>query len=112
MLVPPVPDRHAAAKEEAVKILSCLMLTCAVLAGAVQADTLVIPDLRGEPPNSAQGVPRPARGMSMDQVVKKFGEPKQRLAAVGDPPISRWIYDRYTVYFERQTVLHSVVTAH
>jgi hypothetical protein len=28
---------------------------------------------------------------------------------VGDPPISRWVYDHFTVYFEYDKVLHSVV---
>jgi hypothetical protein len=28
---------------------------------------------------------------------------------VGDPPITRWVYDRFTVYFENDRVIHSVV---
>jgi hypothetical protein len=51
----------------------------------------------------------PANGLSMEQVIARFGEPRQRVPAVGDPPIARWAYEGYTVYFEHQTVLHSVV---
>jgi hypothetical protein len=29
--------------------------------------------------------------------------------AVGEPPISRWEYTGYTVYFEHDLVLHSVI---
>lgn len=61
------------------------------------------------PPNSTQGIPRPAAGMSQEQVVQQFGQPLERIAPVGEPPISRWVYDKFTVYFEHQYVLHAVV---
>ncbi len=51
---------------------------------------------------------RPARGMSQIQVVDAFGEPRLKVPAVGDPPISRWDYGSYSVYFEGNYVLHSV----
>ena len=51
---------------------------------------------------------RPARGMSQMQVVDSFGEPQLKVPAVGDPPISRWDYSNYSVYFEGNYVLHSV----
>jgi hypothetical protein len=38
-----------------------------------------------------------------------FGKPNEMLAPVGDPPITRWVYDRYTVYFEYSYVIHSVL---
>jgi hypothetical protein len=47
--------------------------------------------------------------MTMDQVEAKFGAPVQKLDAVGEPPITRWLYDGYTVYFEHQLVLHTVM---
>lgn len=50
----------------------------------------------------------PARGTSMDEVLSQSGEPEKKLDAVGQPPITRWIYQDYTVYFEHQTVIHSV----
>jgi hypothetical protein len=54
-------------------------------------------------------VGKPARGMSMDQVRSRYGEPGNELPWVGDPPITRWVYDDYTVYFEHQYVINSVV---
>ncbi|WP_455365503.1 hypothetical protein [Kaarinaea lacus] len=73
------------------------------------ADTLVIPDISTQPDNSPEGVPRPARGMTMDQVREQFGEPREVKGPVGNPPITRWFYDRFVVHFEHQYVIHSVV---
>jgi hypothetical protein len=47
--------------------------------------------------------------MSMSQVLERFGEPLQRLAPVGDPPITRWVYERFIVYFEHDITLYAVV---
>ncbi len=52
-----------------------------------------------------------ARGMSMSQVEQRYGEPARRIGAVGDPPISRWIYPQFVVYFEGQHVIHAVGTS-
>jgi len=48
----------------------------------------------------------------MDQVKKKFGSPKQIIEPVGKtsksrPPITRWVYENYIVYFEKNRVIHS-----
>jgi hypothetical protein len=51
----------------------------------------------------------PARGMTMDQVSTKFGAPVSKTPAVGKPPISRWEYPGFIVYFENDHVIHSVV---
>lgn len=51
----------------------------------------------------------PRNGLPMDQVEARFGVPINRVAPVGDPPISRWIYDDFTVYFEHDKVIHAVV---
>jgi hypothetical protein len=54
-------------------------------------------------------VATPARGMTMDQVATKFGAPATKIPAVGKPPISRWEYPGFIVYFEANHVIHSVV---
>ena len=51
----------------------------------------------------------PARGMTMTAVEQGFGKPAEVLPAVGEPPITRWVYPNCTVYFERQYVIHSVI---
>jgi hypothetical protein len=47
--------------------------------------------------------------MSMDKVEARFGAPTNRAPAVGDPPITRWEYPGFVVFFEHNLVLHSVV---
>jgi hypothetical protein len=57
------------------------------------------------------GVAAPSRGMTMNQVASKFGEPVTKVPAVGKPPISRWEYPGFVVYFEHEHVIHSVVSS-
>ena len=44
----------------------------------------------------------------MDKVASTWGQPAARNAAVGDPPISRWEYADFVVYFEYSRVIHAV----
>ncbi|OQX41372.1 MAG: hypothetical protein B0D82_02390, partial [Candidatus Sedimenticola endophacoides] len=66
------------------------------------AQVLLMDAIAEAPVNSAEGLPRPSRGASMDQVRSRFGEPDQELPWVGEPPISRWVYPDFTVYFEKE----------
>lgn len=50
----------------------------------------------------------PPRGSSMEEVTRLMGEPNEKLDAVGQPPITRWIYTNHTVYFEYSRFLHAV----
>lgn len=83
-----------------------LTLTFALPAGA---DTLKLPDTSAQPSEAGLSLNLPARGMSKARVESSLGAPRERLPAVGEPPISRWKYDAYTVYFEGDYVIHSVV---
>ena len=77
--------------------------------------------LDSTPPSTAQeprhpredrplfSVQTPARGMTMEQVVKNFGLPEQEHIPVGQPPITRWVYPQFTVYFEQQYVIQAVL---
>jgi len=56
-------------------------------------------------------VAAPTRGMTMDEVTAKFGPPTTKIPAVGKPPISRWEYAGFVVYFEFEHVVHSVVAS-
>ncbi|MGH8126288.1 MAG: hypothetical protein ACREPK_10645 [Rhodanobacteraceae bacterium] len=56
----------------------------------------------------------PKRGMTMAQVKSQFGAPLKVLATRGgsskyQPPIHRWEYAKYIVYFEYSHVIHSVL---
>ena len=57
--------------------------------------------------NQAQ-TEKPVLGQSMNLVEKKFGLPIKKSLSVGQPPISRWRYARFTVYFEHDIVIHAV----
>jgi len=50
----------------------------------------------------------PLRGATMKQVQKQHGKPMQIESAIGKPPITRWHYPYFTVYFEKHFVLHAV----
>jgi hypothetical protein len=50
----------------------------------------------------------PRRGASMDKVKDQLGQPVSVSDSVGEPPITRWIYNDRVVYFEHSTVLHVV----
>jgi hypothetical protein len=52
---------------------------------------------------------RPTRGMTQARVEQRYGAPNAKRAAVGDPPISRWEYDDFIVYFEYDKVIHAVI---
>ena len=73
------------------------------------SDTLVIPDISNQPSSAPADVPRPARAMTMNQVEEQFGPPEEVLGPVGNPPITRWVYDKFVVHFEGEYVIHSVV---
>jgi hypothetical protein len=45
----------------------------------------------------------------MAQVEAKYGAPREKHAAVGKPPITRWDYEALSVYFENDRVIHAVV---
>ncbi|MEE4296675.1 MAG: hypothetical protein V2J20_08680 [Wenzhouxiangella sp.] len=51
----------------------------------------------------------PGNGLSMAEVEQRFGSPNERSAAVGEPPITRWTYGDYSVYFEHNLVIESVL---
>jgi hypothetical protein len=51
----------------------------------------------------------PVRSMNKQDVRRDYGDPQEITDAVGEPPISQWIYGDYVVYFEGNWVLYSVV---
>ncbi|HEX7114997.1 MAG TPA: hypothetical protein VF193_07680 [Steroidobacter sp.] len=84
-------------------LLSALAAAC--LSGPACAEELKM----APAPEAGATVNRPTRGMSMEKVEAQFGQPVKRIPAVGDPPITRWEYPDFVVYFEHHLVLHSVV---
>lgn len=80
--------------------LSLIMLTA-----VAEGDTLLLDGVEIAERTQSQ---RPTRGQSKAAVQQRFGEPTRMIAAVGDPPISRWEYPGFTVYFEFDHVIHAV----
>ena len=81
-----------------------------LLTGSAAADVLLMDSIE-----SAPSIDTPRTGMNMDSVRAKYGNPVQEHPAVSTsggplhPPITQWDFDGYSVYFENDLVLHSVV---
>jgi hypothetical protein len=56
----------------------------------------------------AENLPVAERGLSRMAVLERFGLPDEEHPAVGKPPISRWDYREFSVYFEADRVIDSV----
>ena len=80
------------------------------LAGPVVADELLVDSIQ-----SAPAIQTPRAGLSMTSVRQQFGTPALEQPTVStdggplQPPITRWDYDTFSVIFERDRVVHSVV---
>lgn len=92
--------------------LSLALLTgIAVNSPMAAAETLLIERVQNE-----QSAPLPARGDRMAQVEARFGAPSQKYPAVAgpgsrkhNPPITRWAYQNFNVYFEYDHVVDAVL---
>ncbi len=94
--------------------MKALTLSLALAAGLLlqspaQADTLLVERVQAE----TQALP--ARGQSMSQVESRFGAPQVKHAAIAgpnnrraNPPITRWDYAGFSVYFEYNHVVDAV----
>ena len=94
-----------------IRILAAALCGCA-LASAAVAETLVVNDAVQVRESQLE---RPKRGLTMNEVEKQFGAPATRHPTVGgaspqQPPITRWDYNGFSVFFERDKVIDSVVT--
>ena len=81
--------------------------TALVGATSVQAESLTLDK------TVVRAVDAPTRGLNMAEVERRFGAPTEKMPTVGggaprQPPINRWRYNGFTVYFERDRVIHSV----
>jgi len=88
-----------------------LVLGAAVFAAGslAHAEVLLVDRVQQE-----RGMNSPSRGMTMAQVEARYGAPADKLDPRGGdaklhPTINRWVYPEYTVYFERDRVINSVM---
>lgn len=89
--------------------LVALIFVQPVLAAEPRADVLLI-----ERVGARSDIALPARGSLMNQVEAQFGAPQRRHPPVGgglpqQPPITRWDYPEFSVYFENNHVVNAVV---
>lgn len=85
-------------------ILRTLLLLALGAAQPALAETLSTDT--GDPVLASE---RPNRGNTMATIQSRYGEPTNRHSAVGNPPITRWDYPQFAVYFEHDRVLHAVL---
>lgn len=88
-------------------------LTFALVSGlcfssSALAETIVIDDQVQVRDTS---VDKPKRGSTMTQVEARFGAPTTKHDAVGSPPITRWDYTGFSVFFEHDRVIDAVATS-
>ena len=83
-------------------ILGLIVLTAPV--GTAIADVLLIEEVR-----QAESMKLPTNGMNTSEVRAAYGDPANTHAPVGDPPITRWDYANWSVYFEYDLVLFTVL---
>tara|TARA_R100000656_G_scaffold12445_1_gene12951 strand:- start:311 stop:655 length:345 start_codon:yes stop_codon:yes gene_type:complete len=95
------------------KLLS-IALTCS-LGFATQIHYVTAEEIRipvGEQAKDQVLIDMPTKGMSKERVKALFGAPLEEIPAKGQPPISRWKYQEFTVYFDSNTVIHCVRNFH
>ena len=86
-----------------------MALVLAIFAGFAQAPALFADVLLIEEVRQAGEMDVPTNGMTSADVRARFGAPKKTFSAVGNPPITRWQYERWSVYFEYEVVLFTVL---
>ncbi len=79
-------------------------LVAALATSQVAAQTLLVQRVE-----RAKSLVLPRAGATMDSVEGQFGAPEKKRDAVGQPPITRWEYPAFTVFFERDRVINAVV---
>jgi hypothetical protein len=88
-----------------VKTIARTLALLLLASSAGRADTLLLAGIQVDQQTASA---RPKSGMSMTAVESTYGAPSQRHGAVGEPPITRWDYPEFSVYFEHDLVIHAV----
>jgi hypothetical protein len=92
-----------------ISVVSAFVLALAAFAAPAAADVLLIQRVE-----AARDMELPRRGESRAQVERRFGAPTHKHAPVGGgnpqhPPITRWDYAEFSVYFEHDHVVNAVL---
>ncbi len=101
----PAPTSQQGDSDMTRTVLTLAMTIVAMgMAADARADVLLIEEVR-----QAENMAVPENGLSMAEVEARFGAPESRDGPVGDPPITQWVYGRWSVYFEYDKVLFTVL---
>lgn len=89
------------------KLLVAMLVFCTASAAA---EALQMPVNK----ETSAAQPLPARGETMQAVIEQFGPPQRKHAPAGGdtprhPPITRWDYPGFAVFFEQAHVVDAVV---
>ena len=95
-------------KSQAFGALLCLVGTATLAQSGLARAALIVDD--GKVAVAPATAPEPARGSLMTTVEKQFGTPITRHPTVGKPPITRWDYPNFSVFFEGDRVIDTVAT--
>ena len=87
--------------------LLCLALS---LTPAIAQENSTKSTVLKRPSTIASSSSLPTRGLSKESVEQHFGAPTSRHKSIGTPPISRWVYPGYVVYFEYNHVIQAVAS--
>lgn len=88
--------------------LLIIVSVLAVLTSAANADQVRIPV--GQ--QSQQNTEKPEHGMRSQDVEAHYGAPASKHGPIGNPSIHYWEYESFTVYFEGDRVIHTVIKTH
>lgn len=85
------------------------------IGGAALADELAMPSHDRQDSGSLASLPQ--KGQTMQAVTRQFGAPQLKHPAVGGetprhPPITRWDYADFSVFFEHAHVVDAVAPDH
>jgi hypothetical protein len=112
-MIPPSPVIPTIERRWTMKALTLyLALAMALMlpAATAHAEVLLVERVQRQ-----AGMPLPTRGSTMSEVEARFGVPTRKYAAISgpnstgqNPPITRWAYPGFSVYFEHDHVVDAV----
>ena len=83
------------------RVLICFLSL--LIFSTANSDVLMIQRLQ-----SSQKLDLPLKGTTMNKVESTYGKALSIKGPIGDPPITTWEYENFSVYFEYQHVIHTV----
>ncbi len=86
---------------------STILCSTILLVPASMAETIALPV--ASQGDYLDNIERPQRHQTSSTVIEQFGEPLVKHPATGEPPITRWDYKNFGVYFEGDHVIHTVL---